>query len=97
MKATEGRVNTARGPCSDQGALAAALRAGEIFGAGLDVVVEEPIAVDDELLSIPSCLVLPHLGSATVATRSRMADMAVDNVRAGLAGEPLPKIGRAHV
>src|SRR3546814_7383276 len=73
MKPTAVLVNTARGPIIDQGALAAALRAGEIFGAGLDVVVEEPIAVDDELLSIPSCLVLPHLGSATVATRSRMA------------------------
>src|SRR3546814_14374349 len=95
MKPTAVLVNTARGPIIDQGALAAALRAGEIFGAGLDVVVEEPIAVDDELLSIPSCLVLPHLGSATVATRSRMADMAVDNVRAGRSAES--RVGKEGV
>src|SRR3546814_10977258 len=92
MKPTAVLVNTARGPIIDQGALAAALRAGEIFGAGLDVVVEEPIAVDDELLSIPSCLVLPHLGSATVATRSRMADLAFENVRAALAGETMRNV-----
>jgi len=90
MKPTAVLVNTARGAIVDQAALADALRSGEIFGAGLDVVVDEPIAVDDELLDIPSCLVLPHLGSATVATRGRMADMVVDNVLAGLRGDPLP-------
>lgn len=90
MKPTAVLVNTARGAIVDQSALAEALRAGEIFGAGLDVVVEEPIDVNDDLLTIPSCLVLPHLGSATVATRSRMADMVVDNVLAALAGKPLP-------
>lgn len=90
MKPTAVLVNTARGAMVDQIALADALRAGEIFGAGLDVVVDEPIDVDDELLTIPSCLVLPHLGSATVATRGRMADMVVDNVLAGLRGDPLP-------
>lgn len=90
MKPTAVLVNTARGAIVDQQALAEALRAGEIFGAGLDVVVDEPIDVDDELLAIPSCLVLPHLGSATVATRGRMADMVVDNVVAGLRGDPLP-------
>lgn len=90
MKPTAVLVNTARGAMVDQAALAHALRSGEIFGAGLDVVVEEPIPVDDELLTIPRCTVLPHLGSATVATRTRMAEMVVDNVLAGLAGEPLP-------
>jgi glyoxylate reductase len=89
MKPTAVLVNTARGAIVDQKALATALRSGEIFGAGLDVVVDEPIDVDDELLDIPSCLVLPHLGSATVATRGRMADMVVDNVLAALRGEPL--------
>jgi len=90
MKRTAVLVNTARGAIVDQAALADALRSGEIFGAGLDVVVDEPIPVDDELLTIPSCLVLPHLGSATVATRSKMADMVVDNTLAALAGDPLP-------
>lgn len=90
MKHTAVLVNTARGAIVDQRALAAALRDGEIFAAGLDVVVPEPIPVDHELLAIPSCLVLPHLGSASVATRSKMADMVVDNVLAALRGEPLP-------
>ena len=67
MKRTAVLVNTTRGAIVDQSALAEALRTGEIFGAGLDVVVEEPIPLDDELLQIPNCLVLPHVGSATVA------------------------------
>jgi len=90
MKQTAILVNTARGAIVDQIALAEALRAGEIFGAGLDVVVEEPIPVDDELLTLPRCTLLPHLGSATVATRTHMAEMVVDNVLAGLGGDPLP-------
>lgn len=90
MKPTSVLVNTARGPIVDQWALARALRTGEILAAGLDVVDHEPIPADDELLSLPNCLVLPHVGSATVATRSRMADMAVDNVLAVLAGDPPP-------
>jgi phosphoglycerate dehydrogenase-like enzyme len=90
MKPTAVLVNTARGAMVDQPALAAALRDGEIFAAGLDVVVPEPIGTDHELLQIPSCLVLPHLGSASVATRSKKADMVVDNVLAALSGRPLP-------
>jgi glyoxylate reductase len=97
MKPTAVLVNTARGPIVDQRALAAALRAGEIFGAGLDVVEVEPIPAGDELLSLPNCLVLPHVGSATVATRSQMADMAIDNVLAVLAGEPPPTCVNAEV
>jgi lactate dehydrogenase-like 2-hydroxyacid dehydrogenase len=90
MKPTAVLVNTARGPIVDQRALASALRSGEIFAAGLDVVEEEPIPPDDELLGLPNCLVLPHVGSATVATRTRMAGMAVDNVLAVLAGDRPP-------
>lgn len=90
MKPTTVLVNTARGPIVDQGALARALRTREIMAAGLDVVEHEPIPPDDELLALPNCLVLPHVGSATVATRSKMADMAVDNVLAVLAGEAPP-------
>lgn len=90
MKPTAVLVNTARGAVVDQVALADALRRGVIFGAGLDVLVEEPIPVDDELLSLPNCLVIPHLGSATVGARTRMAEIAIDNVLAALTGRPLP-------
>jgi phosphoglycerate dehydrogenase-like enzyme len=71
-------------------ALAQALRTGRIAAAALDVTEEEPIPLDDPLLGLPNCLVVPHIGSATIQARSRMADMAVDNVIAGLAGLPLP-------
>ncbi|HUZ20365.1 MAG TPA: D-glycerate dehydrogenase [Acidimicrobiales bacterium] len=83
-------VNTARGPIVDQAALAEALGAHRIGGAGLDVTEVEPIPLDDPLLTLDNCVVLPHIGSATLVTRSRMARLAVDNVLAGLAGERLP-------
>jgi glyoxylate reductase len=90
MKPTAYLVNTARGGVVDQDALARALRDGRIAGAALDVTDPEPLAPDHPLLSAPNLIVLPHLGSATHATRERMADLAVDNLLAGLAGEPLP-------
>jgi lactate dehydrogenase-like 2-hydroxyacid dehydrogenase len=90
MKPSAVLVNTARGPIVDQAALAQALRERRIFAAALDVVEREPIAPDDPLLSLDNCLVVPHIGSATVATRARMAAMAADNVLAGLRGERLP-------
>jgi glyoxylate reductase len=90
MKPTAYLVNTARGPVVDTDALAAALQGGEIAGAALDVTDPEPLPADHPLLDAPNLLVLPHLGSATHATRERMADMAVDNLMAGLRGEPMP-------
>jgi glyoxylate reductase len=90
MKPTAYLVNTARGPIVDSEALARALRAGRIAGAALDVTEPEPLPGGHPLLDAPNLLVLPHLGSATEATRARMADMAVDNLLAGLAGEPMP-------
>jgi glyoxylate reductase len=90
MKPTAYLVNTARGPVVDTEALAAALHAGEIAGAALDVTDPEPLPADHPLLDAPNLLVLPHLGSATHATRERMADMAVDNMLAALRGEPMP-------
>jgi glyoxylate reductase len=90
MKSTAYLVNTARGPVVDTEALAAALHAGEIAGAALDVTDPEPLPADHPLLDAPNLLVLPHLGSATHATRERMADMAVDNMLAALRGEPMP-------
>ena len=90
MKPTAYLVNTARGPVVDTDALAAALRGGEIAGAALDVTDPEPLPGDHPLLGTPNLLVVPHVASATHATRGKMADMAVDNLLAGLAGEPMP-------
>jgi glyoxylate reductase len=90
MKPTAYLVNTARGPIVDSDALRHALHAGRIAGAALDVTDPEPLPGDHPLLGAPNLVVLPHLGSATEATRARMADMAVDNLLAGLAGEPMP-------
>jgi glyoxylate reductase len=90
MKPTAYLVNTARGPIVDSEALGRALRAGRIAGAALDVTDPEPLPGDNPLLGAPNLLVLPHLGSATEATRARMAAMAVDNLLAGLAGERMP-------
>ena len=90
MKSTAYLVNTARGPIVDTDALVRALHAGELAGAALDVTDPEPLPAVHPLLDAPNLLVVPHVGSATVATRERMADMAVDNLIAGLAGEPMP-------
>jgi glyoxylate reductase len=70
--------------------LTRALREGRIAAAGLDVMEVEPIPLDDPLLSAPNVVLLPHIGSATHATRERMASMAVDNCLAGLRGDRLP-------
>jgi glyoxylate reductase len=90
MKATAYLVNTARGPVVDTDALVRALQAGEIAGAALDVTDPEPLPADHPLLEAPGLVVLPHIASATHATRERMAEMAVDNLLAGLAGKPMP-------
>ena len=90
MKPTAYLVNTARGPVVDTEALAEALTAGELAGAALDVTDPEPLPGDHPLLGAPNLLVVPHIASATHATRGRMADIAVDNLLAGLAGEPMP-------
>lgn len=90
MKSSAVLINTSRGPVVDQTALADALANGELRAAGVDVSVVEPIPIDDPLLSLPNCIVLPHIGSATIATRTKMADLAVANVLAGLAGENIP-------
>jgi len=90
MKPTAYLVNTARGPVVDTDALAAALHGGEIAGAALDVTDPEPLPGDHPLLDAPNLLVVPHVASATHATRAKMADIAVDNLLAGLAGKPMP-------
>lgn len=83
-------VNTARGGVVDQEALVAALRAGAIGGAALDVTVPEPLPPDHALFGFPNVIVTPHIGSASRATRARMAEMAARNVAAVLAGETPP-------
>ena len=90
MKPTAFLINTARGGLVDQAALESALREGRIAGAALDVTDPEPLPADHPLLTAPNLIVLPHVGSATTTTRERMADLAVDNLLAGLAGRPLP-------
>jgi len=90
MKPTAVLVNTARAEIVDHDALLGALASGRIAAAGLDVFDTEPLPLDDPLLGLPNVILLPHLGSATVGTRARMANIAVDNVLAGLRGERLP-------
>lgn len=89
MRPTSVLVNTARGPVVDQAALAEALRTGRIRAAGIDVFEAEPVPADDELLKLENVVVLPHIGSASVETRSRMAHIAVENLAAGLEGRPV--------
>jgi glyoxylate reductase len=90
MKPTAVLVNTSRGPVVDTDALCEALQAGTIAYAALDVTDPEPLPGDHRLLTLDNCLVVPHLGSASRATRTRMAVMAAENLLAGLRGEPLP-------
>ncbi|MBT8163647.1 MULTISPECIES: D-glycerate dehydrogenase [Arthrobacter] len=89
MKDTAYLVNTARGPIIDEAALATALRDGVIAGAGLDVFEHEP-TVHPGLLELENVALVPHLGSATVETRTAMAMLAADNTLAVLRGEQPP-------
>jgi glyoxylate reductase len=83
-------INTARGGIVDEEAVAQALHSGSLGAAALDVFEREPLEAASPLLSAPNLLVAPHIGSASVATRRRMANLAVDNLLAGLEGQPLP-------
>jgi glyoxylate reductase len=97
MKPTAILVNTARGELVDTEALEKALQTGEIGGAALDVTDPEPLPADHPLLGAPNVLVVPHIGSATHATRAKMADMAVDNLLAALDGERMPHCANPEV
>lgn len=90
MKPTAILINTSRGGVVDQAALLDALSQGIIGGAGLDVTDPEPLPADHPLLSLPNILIVPHIGSATIGTRTKMALMAADNLIAGVRGQPLP-------
>ncbi len=88
MKPTAFLINTSRGPLLDEAAVAAALNAGKIAGAGLDVLSIEPPKADNPLLIAKNCLVTPHIAWATRAARARLMNFAVENLRAFLAGTP---------
>lgn len=90
MKATATLVNISRGGTVDSGALVDALRSGQIAAAGLDVTDPEPIGPEHPLVSLDNCFIIPHLGSSSRRTREAMADLAADNVLAGLRGDRLP-------
>ena len=87
MKSTAFLLNTSRGPLVDQAALADALNSGRIAGAALDVLTTEPPPADNPLLTARNCIITPHLAWATRAARSRLMNIAVENVRAFLQGK----------
>lgn len=82
-------INNSRGPLINEADLAAALNSGKVYAAGLDVVSEEPIRGDNPLLGAKNCLITPHISWAPKESRKRLMDLAVENCRAFLAGEPI--------
>lgn len=90
MKESAVFINVSRGTNVDEQALYKALKEGEIWAAGLDVFEEEPISASHPLLSLPNVTAVPHIGSASIATRKKMAMMAAENLVAGIKGEKLP-------
>lgn len=97
MKPTAVLINAARGAVVDTDALVRALREGWIAAAALDVTDPEPLPADHPLLALPNCIVVPHIASATVSARDRMAMMAAENLLAGLRGERMPYCANPQV
>ena len=89
MKPNAVLVNTSRGPVVDEKALADALEQGQIASAGLDVFEEEPV-VEPRLLALENIVLVPHIGSASIKTRTRMCTMAAENAAAVLSGQRPP-------
>ena len=94
MKPSAFLINTSRGPLVDEPALAEALNAGRIAGAGLDVLCEEPPRADNPLLSARDCYITPHIAWATRSARQRLMESAISNVRAFLEGNPQNVVSR---
>ena len=97
MKETAIFINGSRGKTVDEEALIHALQMGEILAAGLDVFVQEPVKLDNPLLSMNNVVTLPHIGSATYETRLKMATLAATNLVAGLQGEIPPTLINSEV
>jgi glyoxylate reductase len=90
MKPSAVFINAARGPIVDQAALAEALRSRTIYAAGIDVFEQEPVSADDPLLTLENAVVAPHIASASIPTRTRMATLAAENIAAVLQGRRPP-------
>jgi glyoxylate reductase len=90
MKPMAVLINTARGPVVDTDALYEALEAGQIAYAALDVTDPEPLPADHKLMELPNIIIAPHIASATVASRTQMALIAVENLVTGLHGDVMP-------
>ncbi|MBN1315270.1 MAG: D-glycerate dehydrogenase [Anaerolineales bacterium] len=97
MKPTAILINAARGPVVDTDALVQALQEGWILRAALDVTEPEPIPADHPLVSLPNCIIVPHIASATVTSRNKMAVMSAENLLAGLEGKKLPYCANPEV
>ncbi len=97
MKPSALFINVARGPVVDTMALYEALKQGQIAYAALDVTDPEPIPADHPLLAAPNILITPHIGSATLRTRTAMAMLTADNLLAGLERKPLPACANPSV
>ena len=97
MKRSAFLINAARGPIVDQKALYHALRDGLIAGAALDVTDPEPMPMDDPLAALDNCLIVPHIGSASVATRTRMATLAAENIATFFHGKRPPTLVNPEV
>jgi glyoxylate reductase len=97
MKPTAILINTSRGPVVDSDALYEALANRQIAGAALDVIEPEPIPMSSPLLTLDNCLIVPHIASSSVATRTRMAVMAAENLLAGLGDRRLPHCANPQV
>lgn len=91
MKPTSVLINTSRGAVVDEKALVRALKDGKIWGAGLDVFENEP-SIEEELLTMKNVVLLPHLGSASFATRTKMGMMALENILAAWKGDKIPNL-----
>ena len=90
MKKNSILINTSRGGIINQEDLVEALKNKEIFAAGLDVMTPEPLPTSHPLTTLDKCVLIPHLWSATIQTRTTMAKMTVENITAGLAGTTMP-------
>lgn len=97
MKPNAILVNTARGGILDQDALLQALRTGTIWAAGLDVTTPEPLLADHPLVQLPNCIVVPHIGSATITARDAMSSLAAQNLIAVLTGNTPPHMVNADM